>query len=298
MLGSHPLIATGQESQLFLRYLGPFYTTFCKELDYPETEKVRKHGISSYITHDELIDRFEDFAEFVYGKALADKEGSRHILDKLTNNRYDNELLLKCFPNARLIHLVRDGRDVTASMLAAHAGWGKGWAPSNAESCAREWQRAVSTCRQNAEQGASVVEIRYEDLLSDGAAELKRVFDFLEIDVDTSWLEETNERFSFKKLKSGDYKRNVLKNPGQSKASGTEGRAEPEGFFRKGKSGGWSDTLSQRDLEEIYWVAGSLLFELGYTADDMTPAEKPVSIRLREIGKRGMSGLRRVLGRS
>ena len=297
MIGAHPAIATGQESQLFIKYLQPFMDSFRKELHYPETEKARKHGVSSYISEGELVGQFRRLGDFIYGKAIDGKPGAVVFMDKLTNNRFDNQLLWACYPEASFIHLIRDGRDVTSSMLAAGKSWGGSWAPDSAHVCASEWVDAIQHCRQNRPSDIRYLEVRYESLLDEGPGQLARIFDFIGASCNDEWIAETYRRFTFDKLKSGDYDRDVLQNPGEATASGTSGLAEPSGFFRKGKSGDWQESLSPKQLQEVYWAAGTLLNELGYTGEDLTPAATPGSIRSREFKSGLYESLKRVVKR-
>ncbi len=78
------------------------------------------------------------------------------------------------YPDARFIHLIRDGRDVAASWINAHFPGGT-WDP------AFEWRRAARLalayrCSAMAER---ILEVRYEDLVRDLEGTVRRVCDFL-----------------------------------------------------------------------------------------------------------------------
>lgn len=297
MLGASPAIATGQESQVFQKYLGPLYEQWQRELRYPETDKVRKHGITSYLSEGEFVDQLRQFATTVFNKVHSAKPGARYFLEKSPSNSFYTELLFRCLPDARYVHIIRDGRDVTASMLAAGLGWGKSWAPASAADGAREWKAAVSNCRGLRELTPNYTEVRYEDLLVNGVDEMMRLFEFLEIATERKDVEEIYDRFSFDKLKKGNYKRDVLLSTGDAKASGTSELPEPEGFFRKGVAGGWNDTLNKNDLAEIYWVAGDTLSELGYTQTQVIPDAEPGTISRRRMKSRLRTSIKRLAKR-
>lgn len=297
MLGAHPAVATGQESQLFEKYLRRLDEQWQRELNYPETEDLRRHGISSYVKDDEFTRLMRNFAVGVFENVLAAKAGASVFLEKSPNNSFNIDLIIRCFPGAKFIHVIRDGRDVASSVLAARKSWGRQWATRHASDAAAEWQRAVTESARLKDMTASYTEVRYEDLLTKGQQELGRIFEFTGLPVEDSFVTEMYERFSFKKLQQNDYKRDVFLNTGVAAASGTENRPEPKGFFRKGVAGDWQNSLSTSQLEEIYWVAGETLARLGYTDDASQVSAAPWSIRRRDIMKSIKNGVRRLGGK-
>ena len=88
------------------------------------------------------------------------------------------EQIAELYPDARLIHIIRDGRDVSASL--GNVGWhgrteyerAKYW--SSRVSLARECERRLGPQR--------CLTVRYEDLVLDTEETLKRVCSFLEED--------------------------------------------------------------------------------------------------------------------
>lgn len=79
------------------------------------------------------------------------------------------------FPESRIIHIVRDGRDVALSLMR------KEWGPANVYTCAQLWKQCntqQSICHRLAESGLYHV-VRYEDLLDEPQHELSTVLDFL-----------------------------------------------------------------------------------------------------------------------
>lgn len=282
MLGAHPSVATGQESQLFNNYLSKLYKQWRKELRYPETDKLRKHGITSYIDETKFVQLIRQFALSVFEGVMDAKPGATVFLEKSPNNSFNIDLIFKSFPDARYVHMIRDGRDVATSMLAARKSWGKQWAPVHAYDAAAEWVEAVSESQRLASMSDRYVEIRYEDLLADGTNELRTLYDFLDLPSEDSMVSEIYDRFSFEKVKKNEYSRDVFLNPGVAKASGTETRPEPKGFFRKGIAGDWRNSLDQEQLAEVYWAAGDMLKALAYIDEFSPPGKPPASIRRRD----------------
>ena len=90
--------------------------------------------------------------------------------------------LLRWWPDAQFIHIVRDGRDVALSLFARQHDFGV----YNSYFAARYWEQYVETGR---EQGAALphghyLEMRYEDLLADQRGTLEKVCTFLGIGFD------------------------------------------------------------------------------------------------------------------
>jgi len=86
-------------------------------------------------------------------------------------------VLHELFPAAQYIHVVRDGRDVAVSAFQA------GFGPKNGFEAASDWTELVRTIERF---GATLpptafITIRYEDVLSDPAAQLGRIAQFLGI---------------------------------------------------------------------------------------------------------------------
>src|SRR5690606_15031419 len=85
------------------------------------------------------------------------------------------------FPNAKFIHVIRDGRDCAASF---HRRW-----QSNPRRTVTRWKHSV---RQGREQGASLgdryLEVRYEDVTRDPDIALRGICSFLGIEFDDSIL--------------------------------------------------------------------------------------------------------------
>jgi Sulfotransferase family len=99
-------------------------------------------------------------------KPLVGASASRHF-----------ERVLRLWPEARFIYLVRDGRDVARSHVAQ--GWaGNVWSAAAVWRAAeREWRRISALIpRENR------IEVRYEDLIRGPKRELSRIASFLDLE--------------------------------------------------------------------------------------------------------------------
>jgi hypothetical protein len=85
------------------------------------------------------------------------------------------ESLNKMYPEAALIHIVRDGRDVALSTISLKQG------PNTARAAARRWRDMVRSGRRLC-GNAKYLEVRYEDLIAAPDAILQQVFTALGVD--------------------------------------------------------------------------------------------------------------------
>jgi hypothetical protein len=84
--------------------------------------------------------------------------------------------LRRVFPQARVVNLVRDGRDVALSLLRVPFG------PANVWAAAHQWRAAVDAGDGAAAVlGDDLLTVRYEDIVSDPAAAVPHICEFLEI---------------------------------------------------------------------------------------------------------------------
>jgi len=122
------------------------------------------------------------------------RSGATVFVSKRTANNRRIPLLSSIFPDARYVHLVRDGREVTQSLSTVewwngHKVWWDGRTPLEMERagedrlsiCARNWVRELQELRQQLAQieRDNVLEMRFEDLLRDPMRNLERVVRFL-----------------------------------------------------------------------------------------------------------------------
>jgi hypothetical protein len=111
---------------------------------------------------------FRHFAELHGVDASGDK--SAHYLVT------DPDVTFGLFPEALMLHVIRDGRDVALS-------WMRQWfGPTSLRNAARLWRDHVEVNRAWGRRNAArYLEIRYEDLAADKEAQIRKLEAFLEI---------------------------------------------------------------------------------------------------------------------
>jgi hypothetical protein len=177
--------------------------------------------------------------------AYAAERGKPRWGDKTPLYMQHLALLERLFPEACFVHLVRDGRDAALSFLAVPPGiMTEGWGhPRDASGFASQWATEVRSAR---ELGARLgprryLELRYEALVADPAAELRRVCAFAGLDYDDEMLGYVGRTDSARKEHQ-----QRLNEP-------------PRVGVRE-----WRTEMSADDRAAFEVVAGDLLDELGY----------------------------------
>jgi hypothetical protein len=107
-------------------------------------------------------------------RAYAAAEGKRRFGDKTPLYLRYVDMLLEIWPAARIVVLVRDGRDVALSVMQVPFG------PNNVWAAARSWARGIRLGRE-AERAhpGQVTTVRYEDLVSDPEPHVRTLCEFL-----------------------------------------------------------------------------------------------------------------------
>jgi omega-hydroxy-beta-dihydromenaquinone-9 sulfotransferase len=120
--------------------------------------------------------------------------GAKIMLSKRTANNRRLDLLNSIFPEAKYIHLVRDGRSVANSLLKVrwwddHVLYWNGSTPRQMikegndplDVAARNWMEEMVSLDQGIQllDPSQVLEVRYDSLLADVRGQLERMLDFL-----------------------------------------------------------------------------------------------------------------------
>lgn len=248
MLGAHPDVATTVELTLFNRYLHPLLQAWQVEADAIAQGRWNQ-GLPYLWSREQFHGFLRDFLAKAYEHVLAQRPAATHILDKHPGYSLHVDEIHLLLPRAKFIHIVRDGRDVAVSMLAARKKIGFG--AETLPQAAYHWKENLLGARRAAAFEGQYLEIRYEELLTAGLETLQRVFDFCGLPASREATEEILKNHNFESMKA-----NRLSGDARTKA--------PVGHYRTGKAGTWQAELTPLDRLEFEGVAGDLLQELGY----------------------------------
>ncbi len=160
-------------------------------------------------------------------------------------------------PEARFIHLIRDGRDVAAS-------WRQQWfSPGHEpEVLARAWMDRVQAARSAGLGRTHYVEIFYEELVARPEAVLRHLCDFLDLPWSNQLL--NHQERAPQRLEEHRTRRSL---DGTVIASHAQRLRQQRRTMERpgmGRIGSWREELSEEDVRGFERVAGCLLVELGY----------------------------------
>lgn len=166
------------------------------------------------------------------------------------------------FPEAKFIHVLRDGRDVAVSMKRASESWDPSMGVGvDLRLRAKAWRQQVESLRRHAAAlGGRYMEIRYEQIRADPVSAMRKMFGFAGISYTNSLLEQI--------------------------ARSTQLDAYDEAARRSGFRGGsvgrsWRSELGMRDARGFQQAAGDLLFDLGYEHRDLWWLSQTPTLRWR-----------------
>lgn len=234
---------------------------------------------------EDYLDSVSGFAIEYFLKQKLAKSGKKIVGDKTPTTSPDviKEIHRLC-PESKVIHIIRDGRDVEVSWT--HHRWNRSkdqggiqildpeekerreayrqgsakiqqlgfFDEGKLRARARSWRNRTETLRSDGLEllGNNYVETRYEDLLRNTPQEVERLLEFLEVSSDGQTTKRCINRASFENMSGGRQR----------------GEEDATSFFRKGVSGDWKNAFTDKDKKIFKEEAGDLLIKLGYEKDD------------------------------
>jgi hypothetical protein len=231
MLGRHSMIVSSPETTVFLpRVTSP--DDLAERLGWDAREIATWQRESRSQT--EFIIRFQT--------AMLERSGKAVWLEKTPRNVSRFRFVRRHFPRAKLIHIVRDGRDVVCSLRRTPFARLDHAAPDSVAAairCAVQWRGFVEAgLRMRGDPGYH--ELRYEDLVTYPERTLRALLAFLGL----PW-EET-----------------VLS--GRSDIGATPDAVAAGGAIFDSSFGRWRHDLSTEDRRALGVLIGATLVELGY----------------------------------
>jgi hypothetical protein len=256
LLDAHPQISCRGEA--CVHHFGVELIKACKS--YSELLAARKKVVTDSndfpdLTWPDIMTMMRTFIELRF-QAIADpaKADLRFLGEKDPEHALHLPNLRKLFPEARVIHIVRDGRGVLLS------AWHHNQRSKDSEKLrldldslleltAKEWAERVTHARKTGnEWGDRYLEVRYEDLVADPQRWFGRTLEFLGADATPAVVSACVEAASFEKLSSG-------RKAGQEDASS---------FFRKGLPDEWRTQLTPAQIARFKQLSGTALPSFGY----------------------------------
>lgn len=220
---AHPAVGeVPSETHVFSHGIAPLMERFQHE------ERGSREVGKVFADRDRLLTAVRNLCDTVFGEFV--EPGQRYAAERTPWHVYHLPLIAEVYPDARFVHIVRDGRDVARSIVA------QPWGPDTVPDAAEEWRSSVAAGRAAATAlGDRLLEVRYEEALGDPRAAIERIHAHHGLD---GGVEEALA------------------------AAGEQANVGPHDD-RVG-SGKWREGWGRRELREFDRAAGELLRELGY----------------------------------
>ena len=203
------------------------------------------------LDRDELRRRVGSLSPFDLGAALrvfyalyAEQFGKTRWGDKTPGYLNQMTTIQQLLPEARFVHLIRDGRDVGLSVAALPFG------PESLDAAPGWWMERIGNARAQAPRLGAYLEVRYEDLVLAPEPTLREIAAFL----DLPWSDAMLDYHRGAGQRFGDDR---LGTPPSIHAR----TAEPPDRQRIGR---WQREMDEPTLARFEQVVGDLLTDLGY----------------------------------
>lgn len=245
MLEKNPLVKTGPESHLFDKYIGPLL----KNWDSDKNKALQtKTGLSLYLDENTFLNVSRKYVLELFLSRIDGLKPDELFIEKTPQHAQYLPEIMKLFPKCKIVHIVRDARDVVSSLLAASKSWGADWAPESAIVAARTWVSLVNAVDSSRDliPAGQFYQLRYRDLVTSTLTEMKELSNFLNIHWELDALEAVIKKFDAARLLN------------------VRGGEDSTKFLRKGRPGSWKTDLSLLQKFEVWYVAHKTMEKFGY----------------------------------
>jgi len=183
---------------------------------------------------------------------------TKNILIKEPNGSKSADIFMEALPNSKLIHVLRDGRDVVDSLIDAHKpdSWQKDLKRfplltdnirrNHIKKYSKDWCETLILLNNEYEKHNPDLRlfVKYEDLLIDTFTELKKIYQFLGISIEDDELRKIIKKYEFKNI------------PSSEKGSGK--------FNRSASPGKWKENFSEDEIKLMNSIMGKQLSKFNY----------------------------------
>jgi hypothetical protein len=207
----------------------------------------RYTGLDSDLIRKRILDECRSAGDFL--RIVMEEMCRKQNVDRWAENTPDHGFYLRevkrAFPNAQILHVIRDGRDVALSL--DRIGWIRPlpWHRNRSRiAAALYWDWIVRKVRQfGRELGRDYMEVAFEDLVLRPEETLRKIGAFIQHDLDYGSIQRTPIGVVRKP-------NTVFQNNPGSSSSRPIGR--------------WEKSLTAAEISELELLIGPLLCELGY----------------------------------
>jgi hypothetical protein len=194
-------------------------------------------------------------------EGIARKQGVERWAESTPKHLLSLPRIKKEIPDALVVHIIRDGRDATASLYRSNRYRPLPWDKSRDYlACAMFWRLLVGKGREYGRaMGPDYLEVHYEDMVRDPRATLARVGKFIDQDLDYDRIQRVG-------LGSVQHPNSSFQRDSKEAGASTTGR--------------WKRVFTPAQVRNLEWCIGDLLVDTGYALE--TPVSElrpPLSVR-------------------
>lgn len=249
LLNAHPLVCSQGEAWFFdnlLAYINLAVEKYSEE-KMPEINKLNPSQIN---------DIFK-YTMYEYMSNWPGQNEAQCIVEKTPNNSFKLSLIKEILPDVKIIHIIRDGRDVVTSSWFHQFRNKPDWFLEYENDFTsfvtywtnKIWMKSNKKCLDfKADHPADYLSIRYEDLVANPQESFSKLISEMGIESTEEQTQFCLDSTSFEKLSNG-------------RQSGEE---DKNSFYRKGIAGDWQNHFEEKDLEAFQQIAGRMMKRLGY----------------------------------
>jgi len=231
ILGAHPnLISFGYETGLFM---------------YRDIYKFTYEGFTATDIAT-LIEQSQDIVQFYdqFTQRITQKNGGQRFIEKTPQHVLRLKFLLKHFPNAKFINMIRDGRDGYCS-ARHHQNVPQG---KSIIRYASYWKKCINARLKQGEK-ENIIDVKYEELTQNPEQIVRQIMAFL------------GEEYDAKQIDSQYYSQNTI-----TQDSRQEFRKLSKSIDQLSQ-GRWKKELTESEVQQFHKIAGRELEILGYVKD-------------------------------
>lgn len=257
--GHGQIICRGEAAfaQVFIPNLQNIHKQFNQQQQYRNAQ-LGEIPSENQMEENDLVHLFATMAATMMAKwANGDCSAVKCIGEKTPEHAMCLPLLAKAFPKMKVIHVIRDGRDVAVSGWHHNLRFNKQKFQQQFPTfdlyltylLKNHWLSYIQNARVFGQTNPrQYFEVKYEDLHADSRSWTEQLLGFLDVDVSEDSVNTCVESGSFKKQSEGR----------------DQGQENRESFFRKGVVGDWRSIFDARTLATFMQLAGPMMKQLGY----------------------------------
>lgn len=277
MLDAHPDLAIPPETHFIPQALEAHKESSDPHLSFLHAVMAAPFWRDNHLTAQSLRRRVSQIEPFDLGGALrafyelySESQGKKRWGDKTPPYLLHMSEIQQVLPEARFVHLIRDGRDMALSFRGMWFG------PRSLEEAATRWVSWIEEARRQSSGLSGYLEVRFEDLVNDTETGLRQICELIALPYDESMLDyhrsserRLNEMIQPHPARDGD---RVI-SPEERKAIHSLTSSPPQ----PSRAGRWRREMTRDEQTRFEQIAGALLRELNY--ETLTGSSGPTQPR-------------------